>query len=203
MVRGRTNPNFGSPLSGYEYIRDVIGVVKTDNTWTPFWLTLYDDKATMEVPKINGLYTFKALKGRVINGILRLDSSAHTEFKPKEGPVPPVKDVLAKSNLITPLCQIPEHVKMSRRPRYSFIEGVIYRIREPRQEGQRLTMDLVDIEEPDLSLRCRLEPWVPLNVDEDSTVICIGRAYEIRDRYYMDTIGVYPIPELSIPRVIK
>jgi len=201
-VRGRPNPNHGQPLSGYEYVRDILGALKRGGAWMPFWLTMYGEKASEEGPKPNGLYSFKALEGNVVNGVLRLDSSEHTEFTAKEGAVPDVRDILSNQKVLVPIYQLPEHTKARRNQRYTFVEGVIYRIREPRGENGRFSVDLVDVEEPDISLRCRLYPWVPLTVDEDSTVVATGRLWSSGDRFYMETIGIYPIPELSIPRVI-
>ena len=201
-VLGRPNPRKGLPLEGEDWRRTLVGLATrtNENNYRFFTLQCFGKKAVdVQVP-LNRSVFFRAIEKQAGNERMTLNISEVTRFVSIEESIS-VEEELRSKNLITPLSEIKEWYEYNKGDRGAVLvtEGSVYRVRrEPNEKGRR-SITLTDIEYPEIVHPFSVPETVPLDFDEDSRVLVFGKPRYFRNRLWINTIGIYPLPDYLIP----
>lgn len=204
-VMGRPNPKRGMPLEGEDWRRTIIGLAtKADESdYKFFTLNCYGEEAVNIKVLSNVPVFFRALEKMSGNERMTLTTSSVTRFTPIDEEIN-IEEKLKEKNLIVPLKGIEEWYEYNKQDKRAILvtEGSVYRMRREPNERNRKSLILSEYEDPEAIQPFSVRENVSMDgFDEDARVLVFGKPRYIRNRLWIDTLGVYPLKDYLIPLV--
>jgi len=210
------NPNYGKPLVGHEYSREIFGIAKMNNEGVPrlFRMRLFRKAAETFKYRPFVPVRFLALVRETKSPLLELNASRRTVFKVVKEDIDIegwIREALGdRMYYLDTLDKAVENTAYAIDP-WILIEGdVDYIDPEVIQKTGSRRIVLTDAEKgiPD-TVQVFLPEDFPLAFKEYSRVLVFGRPKKWRrldeeeERYFIEGISAYPIPEFTVEEEIE
>jgi len=206
-AKGRENANMYGILdpSEEDWRRTITGICKKegDLNYKMFSLRFYGDKAKNggDLAVLKPV-KFAAIEKKVDAKKVQMNASKHTKFDETNESMD-LESILTGLGELTPLKDVQLWYDMNKKDKNAIMitEGSVYRVRREPNDNQRRSVTLTEVEEPDVAQSFSVPEGIALDFDEDSRVIIFGVPKPVGDgsRLWVDTLGVYPLPDYLIP----
>lgn len=203
----KNNPNYHKPLMGHAYFRIVYGLAKkvenTKETSKVFILRLRQKAAKNFNYKPFLTLRFKAIIKDESKGFYDLNLSKQTQFLVTKAETIDFEKWIRDTGDVKHLDDLRRiHAATKNAPDYwTFVECFVDKINlEVNVTTRSRSITLSDPERTPETIRCFIDEEFPINFQEYSKVIVLGRTRtwkrpdDVEERYSMNIFGIYPLP---------